>query len=150
MKNRIILFGVVIFGCVLSILVLGCSRGDKSGKVYKSLDGRVQRLEFYDAGVKIVYAFDAFELVESAVAYRGESLIAKAERVGLRPNGPTILDIEVEETHFSPKTGDIVYKGKMVFRCRTNVEVGERIEVKPILGKRPRDLFREWPYAVIY
>lgn len=110
----------------------------------------MQKLELYDQGVKMVYNFDAFEMVESALAYSGESLIAKAERVGMRPGEPGILDIEVAETHFHQKTGEIVYKGKMVFRCRTNMEWGERIKVTPLSGKRPRDLFREWPYAVMY
>lgn len=158
MKNRIILLEILVSICVLSILFLGCSNGDESGKseksgeVYRSVDGRVQKLELYDEDLKIVYNFDAFESVESALVYRGETLIAKAEEVGTSSNGPTALDvdIEVEETYFSPKTGDIVYKGRLVFRCRANVEMGERIEVKPILGERPQDLFLEWPYIVMY
>lgn len=149
MENRTVQFLVAVF-FILSVFVLECDGRVKSGKVYKSLDGRVQRLELYDQGVKIVYNFDAFQLVESALAYSGESLIAKAERVGMRPGEPGSLDIEVAETHFLQKTGEIVYKGKMVFRGRTNMEWAERIKVMPVSGKKPRDLFREWPYAVIY
>jgi len=124
MKDRTIRLLAVIF-VILSVLVLGCS-----------------------SDVEIVYNFDAFEMVESALAYKGGSLIAKAERVGMRPVEPTIMDIEVVETYFHPESGEIIYKGKMLFRCRTNIEMGERVKVTPIFGKKPMDLFRKWPYAV--
>lgn len=150
MKKRVVQCLIIAFCCILSIFFMGCDKGAKNGKVYKSVDGRVQKLELYDQGIKIVYNFDAFEMVESALAYKGESLIAKAERVGMHPVEPVTMDIEVAETYFHQKTGEIVYKGKMVFRCRANVEMGERINVTPVFGKRPRDLFREWPYAIIY
>lgn len=150
MKKRAARCLLIAFCGILSVFFLRCDSGTKSGKVYKSLDGRVQKLELYDKGIKIVYNFDAFEMVESALAYKGESLIAKAERVGMRPVEAVTMEIEVAETHFHQKTGEIVYKGKMVFCCRANVEMGERINVTPVFGKRPRDLFREWPYAIIY
>jgi hypothetical protein len=122
----------------------------KNLKVYKKIDGRVQRIEFYDKGVKLVYDFDPFQMVESASAYIGESLIAKAKKTAMRPREQFVMDIEVEETHFNQKTGEIVYKGTMMFRCRTNIEMGERLTVTPVLGQKPNDVFREWPWAIRY
>lgn len=150
MNRRIVQFLIVVLGLTLSGFATECYAGAKSGKVYKRMDGRVQKLELYDQGVKMVYNFDAFALCESAFAYSGESLIAKAERVGMRGGEPGILDFEIAETHFHQKTGEIVYQGKMVFRCKTNAEWGERTKVTPVSGKRPKDLFREWPFALMY
>lgn len=86
--------------------------------------------------------------VETASAYSDESLVAIAKRTSWRPvGGPTVVDIEVEETHFAQGTQEVIYKGRLVFRCRTNEAYGERITDTPLFGKRPRDVFRRWPYA---
>lgn len=118
----------------------------KGDKVSYKLDGRVDGLESYDQGVKIVYKFDIVGIAASALAYKGDLLIAKAEKVGMRQTVANCLDIEVEETHFS-QSGAVTYKGKMLFRFKEGTGRGERIEVKLISGERHQDLFREWPYG---
>lgn len=94
------------------------------------------------------YQYDAFELVETASAMDAGAIVASAKRVAIRPvGGPTVTDIEVEETHFARGTQNVVYRGNLVFRCRTNETFCERTSVTPHYGKRPRDVFRRWPYA---
>jgi len=103
-----------------------------------------------DNALEVQYQYDGFGLVETASARSGESIVAVAKRVDIRPvGGPTVTDVEVEETHFARGTQDVVYKGRMVFRCRTNEEFGERITDTPLFGTRPRDVFRRWPYATM-
>jgi hypothetical protein len=98
--------------------------------------------------LELRYQYDAFETVETASAYSGPMIVATAKRVAIRPvGGPTVTDIEVEETHFASGTRQVVYRGSMVFRCRTNEAFGERISDTPVFGKRGRDVFRRWPWA---
>lgn len=96
----------------------------------------------------ISYLYDARGLVESASAARGEAVVATARRMGIAPSSnPMVADIAVEETHFRPGSREIVYRGEIVFRCRTNQEFCEQLSVTRREGKRPRDVFRRWPYA---
>ena len=101
-----------------------------------------------DRGLKIRYQYDGSGLVETVSVRSGDSIVAVAKRLSIRSaGGPTVTDIQVEETHFAPGTQEVVYKGKMVFRCRTNEPFGERITDTPLSGTRPQDVFRRWPYA---
>ena len=94
------------------------------------------------------YQYDAFEMVETASVYSGQTVVANAKRVDIRSiGGPTVTEIEVEETHFAEGTQQAVYRGRLMFRCVTNDPFCQRTGDTPQFGKRPRDLFRQWPYA---
>ena len=94
------------------------------------------------------YQYDAFEMVETASAYSGGTVVANAKRMGMRSiGGPTVTEIEVEETHFAEGRQEPVYKGRLVFRCVTNDPFCERTGDTRQFGKRSRDVFRQWPYA---
>ena len=150
MKSRSFCYLTIVF-IVFFGFIVNCGNGSENGKVYKTFDGRTQKLELNRHGIKMVYNFDPMEMVQSAFAYSGETLLAKAERVGLRPgaSGKMEMEIEIIETHFK-KNGEIVYRGKIVFLCRPNIEYGERIKEMMLSGKRPKDLFQRWPYAIRY
>ena len=94
------------------------------------------------------YEYDAFGFVETAVASSGGSVVAVARKVGMRSvGGPTVTDIEVEETHFEAGTQRVLYKGTITFRCRTNEPFGEPVAVRALSGRKPYDVFERWPYA---
>ena len=103
-----------------------------------------------DRDLKVRYQYNPFGLVESATIHRGDSVVAVARHVSIAPvGGPTVTDVGVEEVHFGRGTQDVLYKGRMVFRCKTNQEFCDRISVTPLQGTRPRDLFKRWPYATM-
>jgi hypothetical protein len=94
------------------------------------------------------YDYDAFSLVETITVHSDKSIVATAKRISIRPvGGPVITEIEVEETHFAPATEEVIYKGRIVFQCKTNEEFGQRISDQPISGTRLYDVFLQWPYA---
>ena len=99
--------------------------------------------------LRVQYNYDGNEMVETAFIMKGESLVAIGKRAPIRPRvGPAVtdLEVEVEETHFTPGTQNVVYKGRLVFRCRINEVWCERIADVVVLGTRPRDVFPRWPY----
>src|ERR1022692_1956720 len=95
--------------------------------------------------VELRYEYDQFGFVETASASKRGSTVATARRVNSRPlGGPTLTEIEVEETHFAIGTANVVYKGTMIFHCRTNEPFCERTKVTPILGERRDGFFDRW------
>ncbi|MGH9970425.1 MAG: hypothetical protein ACREBG_21900 [Pyrinomonadaceae bacterium] len=100
----------------------------------------------------VQYNYDNNEMVETALIMKGESLVAIGKRVAIRwvpgPEGALPgAEVEVEETHFTPGTQNVVYKGRLVFRCRFNEDWCERIADTGVSGSRPRDVLRRWPYS---
>lgn len=94
------------------------------------------------------YEHNAFGSVNAVTASEGGAVVATARKIGSRSaGGPMVTDVEVEETHFEPGTPRVIYRGRIVFRCRTNEPFGEPIESRALSGQRSRVIFDRWPYA---
>lgn len=102
-----------------------------------------------DLDLELGYLGDKSGFVERASASTGAKVIASARRVGVRhTEHPDVTDLDVDETHYVRGTRDVVYTGRLVFRCNSTRGVCERINVEPTSGTRPRDIFRQWPLRV--
>ena len=75
--------------------------------------------------------------------------MATARRLsGRTTHDPGVTEIEVEETHFVKGTTDVVYRGRVTFRCKAHESFCQPIRVTPEFGERPRDVFWRWPSRV--
>jgi hypothetical protein len=84
--------------------------------------------------------------VERASVASDTRVIASARRVAVRgTDDPAVTRIDVDETHFVRGTLDVVYTGRIVFQCTAGEAWCERVDVAPVSGTRPRDVFRKWP-----
>ena len=85
-------------------------------------------------------------VVERASADQDTRVIATARRLsGRTTNDPAVTEIEIEETHFVKGTTDVVYRGRVTFRCKADEPYCPPMRVTPEFGARPRDVFWRWP-----
>jgi hypothetical protein len=99
--------------------------------------------------LQLRYEYDAFGFVNAITASTGEGVVATAKKVDSRAVGtPMVTDVEVEETHLEPASSRVIYRGRIVFRCRTNEPFGVPVGSKAISGEKRRVIFDRWPYAI--
>lgn len=96
--------------------------------------------------IKIAYdykgEFGIYGIADTASAYAGDTLVGKARLLRLIDTTSGPKDFEVEEEHYSD-TGDVVYKGKIIFKYNMgDWAVGQR---EPIRGTPRFSVFRSWP-----
>jgi hypothetical protein len=85
-------------------------------------------------------------VVERASVDQGTRVIATARRLSERTtHDPGVTEIEIEETHFVKGTTDVVYRGRVTFRCKADESFCQPITVTPEFSERPRDVFWRWP-----
>ena len=85
-------------------------------------------------------------VVERASADQDTRVIATARRLSGRvTDDPEVTEIEIEETHFVKGTPDVVYRGRVTFRCKADSSFCQPTRVIPEVGVRPRDVFWRWP-----
>ena len=85
-------------------------------------------------------------VVERASADQDTRVIATARRLSGRvTNDPEVTEIEIEETHFVKGTPEVVYRGRVTFRCDADKSFCQPMRVTPEFGERPRDVFWRWP-----
>jgi hypothetical protein len=103
----------------------------------------------WDGDLEMAYLGDESGYVERASVSTGTKVIASARRVEVRrTQDPEVTELDVDETHYARGTLDVVYTGRIVFRCGANQELCQRIRVSPTSGTRPRDVFRHWPSKI--
>lgn len=108
---------------------------------------RLRRL--WDRDLEVAYVGDESGLVERASVSTDTKVIASARRTGVRrTENPDVTELDVDETHYVRGTLDVVYTGRIVFRCNWTEDTCQRIRVAPTSGTRPRDVFRQWPLRV--
>ena len=108
---------------------------------------RLQRLS--DRDLEFSYVGDDSGLVEQASVSTDTKVIASARRMGVRrTENPDVTELDVDETHYVRGTLDVVYTGRIVFRCSSTEGICQRILVSPTSGTRPRDVFRQWPLRI--
>jgi hypothetical protein len=108
---------------------------------------RLRRLS--DTDLEVAYLGDDSGLVERASVSTDTKVIASAKRVSVRrTENPNVTEIDVDETHYVRGTLDVVYTGRIVFRCSATEGICQRIQVAPTSGTRPRDIFRQWPLRI--
>ncbi len=95
---------------------------------------------------KIKYSYEGkfgvYGIADTASAYDGNVLIAKAKAVKIIEKNPGTNHIEIEETHFNP-SGDITYRGKLIFQF--GFGGGHVVEEKAISGVKRYQIFTGWP-----
>jgi len=102
-----------------------------------------------NADLEFAYIGDESGQVERASVSTGTRVIASARRSGTRmTDDPAVTEIDVDETHFVRGTLDVVYKGSIVFQCRTDEAWCRPTRVRPMYGTRPRNVFRRWPSRI--
>lgn len=85
-------------------------------------------------------------VVERASVDQDTRVIATARRLNAYTTAdPAVTEIEIEETHFVKGTTDLVYRGRVTFRCLADEPFCQPVSVDPELGVRPRDVFWRWP-----
>ena len=96
--------------------------------------------------VRIAYdykgEFGIYGMADTAEAYAGEALIAKARLLRLLDARSGPKDFEVEEEHYSDN-GNVVYNGKIIFKYNMGDWVVS--ETQPISGRPRFSVFRSWP-----
>lgn len=78
-------------------------------------------------------------VVERASASQDTRVIATARRLSGRTTDD-MTEIEIEETHFVKGTTDVVYRGRVTFRCKADQPFCQPMRVTPEFGARPRDV----------
>ena len=69
-------------------------------------------------------------MVERASVDQGTRVIATARRLSGRvTNDPEVTEIEIEETHFVKGTTEVVYRGRVMFRCKADESFCQPIRV---------------------
>lgn len=97
-------------------------------------------------GLRIEYGYEGkfgiYDIADTASAYLGNVLIAKAKAVKIieKNSGPNL--IEIEETHFNP-SGDITYRGKLIFQF--GFGGGHIVEEKAHLWREKISDINGWP-----
>ena len=90
-----------------AVLGAGCERFDTLVTLFRNSD-----LEF-------LYTGDAVRGPERASVSLNTRVVAQARRLDVRPTAdPSVTEIEIEETHFRVGRPDVLYTGRVVFRCR--------------------------------
>lgn len=108
---------------------------------------RLRRLS--DRDLEVAYLSDESGLVERASVSTETKVIASARRMVVRTTeNPGVTELDVDETHYVRGTLDVVYTGRIVFRCSSAEVICQRIRVEPTFGTRPRDIFRQWPLRI--
>ena len=114
------------------ICTSGCQRIDNLRIVWK------------DFGLSFSYRGEG-SVTEWASAAHDTRVIATAKRLGAWTTAdPDVSEVEIEETHFVKGTTQVVYKGRVVFRCKTAQQFCEPAKVIPEFGTRQRDVFWRW------
>jgi len=115
----------------------GCQRLDTIVTLYRNSD-----LEFH-------YTADGAGGPELASVSSHTCVIAQARRLDARTTGdPAVAEIEVEETQFPACKPNVIYRGRVVFRCHRGEEFCTAVRVTPMSGSRPRDVFSRWPASM--
>jgi len=97
-------------------------------------------------GLRIEYGYAGklgmFDIADTASAYDGDTLIAKAEALQIveKQSGPN--HILIQEEHYSP-SGEVTYKGTLEFRF--GFRGGTLVEEKAVSGKKRFHVFQGWP-----
>jgi hypothetical protein len=103
----------------------------------------------WNSDLEYAYLADESGRVDRASVSTDTRVIASAERVGVRATEePGVSELEVEETHFVRGTLEVVYTGRLVFRCRVEQAFCSRLAAEGRSGTRPRDVFRQWPMRI--
>jgi hypothetical protein len=128
MHARILLSLTLTFS---SLAVSGCERlhivlrdGDLAFSATSDDPGQVQRLG----------------------ASKDFSEIANAKLAAVRQTADLgVTEVDVVETHYVHRTNDVVYTGRITFRCRSGEDFCSPIQTTSISGSRPRNVFWRWP-----
>ena len=84
--------------------------------------------------------------VERLGASKDFSEIANAKLVAVRHSGDSkVTEFDVVETHYLHRTNTVVYTGRITFRCQGDEAFCSPIQMNPISGTRPRNVFWRWP-----
>jgi hypothetical protein len=84
--------------------------------------------------------------VQRLGASKDFSEIANAKLAGVRQTAdPGVTEVEVVETHYVHRTNDVVYTGRITFRCRSGEDYCAPVQTTSLSGARPRDVFWRWP-----
>lgn len=86
--------------------------------------------------------FGQYSIADTASAYDGSVLIAKARVVKIIEKNPGPNHIEIDETHFNP-SGTITYRGKLIFQF--GFGGGHIVEEKSVSGIKKYQIFTRWP-----
>ena len=108
---------------------------------------RLERLRvlWMQGDLGVAYVGDG-SVVERASVDQDTRVIATARRLsGRATNDPDLTEVEIEETHFVKGTTNVVYRGRVTFRCKADEPFCQPMRVTPELGARPRDVFWRWP-----
>ena len=128
LKYACILFLFILLGVTVLI------QRESSGQQYR------YKIEYgYEYGKG---KFGVYGIADTASAYDGSVLIAKAKAVKIIEKNPGPNHIEIEETHFNP-SGDITYRGKLIFQF--GFGGGHIVEEKAISGVKRYQIFTGWP-----
>jgi len=92
---------------------------------------------------------DAVRGPERASVSSNTRVVAQARRLDVRATAdPSVTEIEIEETHFRVGQRDVLYTGRVVFRCRRGEDFCGAVRATPTSGSRPRDVFWQWPVSM--
>lgn len=128
MRVRVVALGVLTVVCTF-----GCQRVEDLHVLWMQGD------------LGVAYVGEG-SVVERASADHGTRVIATARRLrGDVNNDPEVSEIEIEETHFVKGTSEVVYRGRVTFRCKADKSFCQPMSVIPEFGERPRDVFWRWP-----
>ena len=73
-------------------------------------------------------------VVERASVDQGTRVIATARRLsGRMTDDPELTEVEIEETHFVKGTTEVVYRGRVTFRCKADESFCQPMRVSPSL-----------------
>jgi len=89
------------------------------------------------ATLKIEYEYDSRGICVGARATLDGDLVGKAYLKDMVKSEYYL----VRETHYSPRTGDVVYEGESKFA----VGFGMKIEEEMLSGQKIMEIFRSWP-----
>ena len=103
---------------------------------------------FYVSNVQaleIRYSYDgdfgSVRIADSAAAYEGNTLVARARALRIIRKDPGPNSIEIRETHYSG--------GKVIYEGYVEIEFGFRggriISARPISGEKRLNIFTSWP-----
>jgi hypothetical protein len=86
--------------------------------------------------------FGSLGIADTAAAYQGTRLVAKARALKIIKKQPGPNHILIEENHYS-ETGEVIYRGTLEFRF--GFGGGTLIEQRPISGEKQFNVFSGWP-----
>jgi hypothetical protein len=101
------------------------------------------------AGLEFHYTGDGARSPDWASVSSPTCVIAQARRLNPQPNvDAAIAEIEIEETHFPACSPQVIYTGRVVFRCGRGEEFCTPVRTTPLSGSRPRNVFFRWPTSM--